>query len=116
MVGDLGQDGAKVELRIEAVQLGRSDQAVHGGGTVIYFQKPIVHVACQSTPVRQRIANRGQTGKACAVLLADTGGREADGSPVLGNVVQDGAVAVSGKLADRPQRRECESRRAKEDC
>ena len=33
MVGDLGQDGAKVELRVEAVQLRRSDQAVHGGGT-----------------------------------------------------------------------------------
>jgi len=33
MVGDLGQDGTKVEFRIEAVQLGRPDQAVYGGGT-----------------------------------------------------------------------------------
>jgi len=33
MVSDLGQHGAEIVLRIEAVQLGRSDQAVHGGGT-----------------------------------------------------------------------------------
>ena len=32
MVGDLGEHGAEIELRIEAVQLCRSDQAVHGGG------------------------------------------------------------------------------------
>jgi hypothetical protein len=32
MVCDLGQHIAQVEFRIEAVQLGRSNQAVHGGG------------------------------------------------------------------------------------
>ena len=34
MIGDPRQDGAKVEFRIESVELGRSDQAVHGGGTL----------------------------------------------------------------------------------
>ena len=55
------------------------------------------------------------TGKACAVLLADAGGRTPDESTVLGEVAQDRAVAASGKLADPPKRRESESRRAKED-
>lgn len=34
MVWDLRQDSAKVELRIEAVQLGRANEAVKCGGTV----------------------------------------------------------------------------------
>jgi hypothetical protein len=40
------------------------------------------------------------TGKACAVLLADAGGRTPDESTVLGEVAQDRAVAASGKLND----------------
>jgi len=40
------------------------------------------------------------TGKACAVLLADAGGRTPDESTVLGDVAQDRAVAASGKLND----------------
>jgi len=28
-----GQHGSEIEFRIEVVQLGRSDKAVHGGGT-----------------------------------------------------------------------------------
>jgi hypothetical protein len=54
-------------------------------------------------------------GKACAVLLADAGGRIPDESTVLGDAAQNCAVADSGKLADRLQRRESESRRARED-
>ena len=34
MVGDLGQDGAEIESGVEAIQFCRSDQAVHGGGTL----------------------------------------------------------------------------------
>jgi O-methyltransferase len=55
------------------------------------------------------------TGKACAILLADADGTTPDESTVLGDVAQDRALATSGKLADRPERRESESRRAKED-
>jgi hypothetical protein len=33
MVRDLGQHGAKIEFRIEAVELGRSNKAVHVSGT-----------------------------------------------------------------------------------
>lgn len=55
------------------------------------------------------------TGKACAALLAGAGGKTPDESTVRGDVAQDRVVAASGKLADRPQRRESESRRAKED-
>jgi len=33
MIRDLGQDGAEIELGVEAVQLRRTDEAVHGGGT-----------------------------------------------------------------------------------
>jgi len=33
MVGDLGQHSAEVEFGVEAVQLGRPDQAVYGGVT-----------------------------------------------------------------------------------
>jgi len=54
------------------------------------------------------------TGKACAVLLAAAGGRTPDENYVLSNVAKDCFVAASGKLADRPQRRESELRRAKE--
>ena len=55
------------------------------------------------------------TGKACAVLLADAGGRTPDKSTVRGDVAQDRAVVASGKLNGRRQRRQSESRRAKED-
>ena len=40
------------------------------------------------------------TGKACAVLLADAGGRTPHESTVLGDVAQNRAVAASGKLND----------------
>ena len=56
-----------------------------------------------------------QAGQACAVLLADADGRTPDEGTVLGDVAQDCAVAASGKPVDRPQRRESESRREKED-
>ena len=54
-------------------------------------------------------------GQTCAVLLADAGRGTLDENTVLGDVPQDRVVAASGKLADRPQCRESESRRAKED-
>ena len=84
MLCDLGQDGAKVELRIEAVELGRPDKAVHGGGpfstavgiceqivlasksydtqdpcgrAVIYLQQPVVGATRKGTPARERIPN-----------------------------------------------------------
>ena len=34
MVRDLGQDGAEVEFRVEAVQFCRSDESVDGSGTL----------------------------------------------------------------------------------
>ena len=34
MLGDRCQDRAQIELRIEAVQFGCSDEAVHGGSTL----------------------------------------------------------------------------------
>jgi hypothetical protein len=34
VVGDAGEDIAQVSFRVEAVQLGRADQAVEGGGTL----------------------------------------------------------------------------------
>jgi hypothetical protein len=37
---NLGQDGAKVELPIETVQLGRSDQVIDVGGTSPPQSKP----------------------------------------------------------------------------
>jgi hypothetical protein len=40
------------------------------------------------------------TGKACAVLPADAGGRTPGENTVLGDVAQNRAVAASGKLAD----------------
>ena len=55
------------------------------------------------------------TGKACAVLLADAGGRTPDKSTVRGDVAEDRAVVSSGKLNGRRQRRQSEARRAKED-
>jgi len=55
------------------------------------------------------------TGKACAVLLDDAGGRTPDANPVLGDAAQHCAFAASGKLIGRRQRRQTESRRAKED-
>src|ERR1700733_6212175 len=85
MVWDLRQDRAEIEFRVEAVQLRRSDQAVHGGGTfstavrtckqvvlspksdspkcafgraVVYLQQPIVRVKRECTPSRERISNR----------------------------------------------------------
>ena len=78
MLGDRCQDRAQVEGGIEAVQLGCSDKAIERcsalaagissheevilasdgnssqrplGRVVIDFQKPIIHVACQRTPV-----------------------------------------------------------------
>ena len=41
------------------------------------------------------------TGKACAVLLDDVGGRTPDANQILSNVAKDCAVASSGKLNDR---------------
>jgi len=85
MVWDLGQDSAQVELGVEAIQLGRSDQAVHGGdavaaavGTckqvvlstksdspqcpfgraVVYLQQSIFGVTGEGTPARERVSNR----------------------------------------------------------
>jgi hypothetical protein len=85
MVWDLGQDSAQVELGVEAIQLRRSDQAVHGGGTVaaavgtckqvvlspksdspqcpfgraiVYLQQSILGVAREGTPARERLSNR----------------------------------------------------------
>src|ERR1039458_1545825 len=55
------------------------------------------------------------TGKACAVLLFAAGGRTLDESTVRDDATQDRAVAASGKLNGRRQRRQSESRRAKED-
>ena len=34
MIGDASQDSAKVELRIEPVELRRAYEAVHGSGTI----------------------------------------------------------------------------------
>jgi hypothetical protein len=59
--------------------------------------------------------DRRAAGETCAVLLADTGRRTFDESTVLSDVAKDRVVIASGKLADRPRRRESEPRRTKED-
>jgi hypothetical protein len=77
MVCDLGQHGSEVEFRIESVELGRTDQGVHGGsafaaivrsrkeevlpsksdsserpfcGAVVDLEQAIVGVACEGPP------------------------------------------------------------------
>lgn len=59
------------------------------------------HLRLVSDQLTAAVGEDGRTtGKACAALLADAGGRTPDESTVLGDVAQDRAVAASGKLAD----------------
>jgi hypothetical protein len=57
----------------------------------------------------------GRLVKHGAVLLDDAGRRTPHANPVLSNVAKDRAVAAYGKLNGRRQRRQSESRKAKED-
>ena len=85
VIGDLFEHAAEIELRIQPVELGGSQQRVDGGGAVpagigsteqevlpaqshnaqspfcrrvIHLVASIVEVAGERTPARQRIANR----------------------------------------------------------
>ena len=68
------------------------------------------HLRLVSDQPAAAVGEDGRTnGKACAVLLADAGGRTPDAHTVRGDVTQDRVVAATGKLSAQPQRHESES-------
>ena len=84
VLGNAGQDLAKISFRVQTVEFGGADQRVDGGsayaagvgptkkvilpskcnsskrpfgGRVVYLQQSIVNIARERTPVRERIAD-----------------------------------------------------------